>query len=158
MIKAIKNLIPMRDTQAKRRVSNSPAIPLPSASFGPQIPLPETSANDTQATDSAQVLTSDRAHFGDQSAFCPWCQGGSGWGEASARRPLRRLDQDIDAAGGEGQLAPGLVVDQPRRIDDDGQHAVGRSTPALPLGPHRAAAAQRTRQHLADKGERVALV
>src|SRR5437899_2980521 len=76
MIKAIKNLIPMRDTQAKRRVPNSPAIPLPSVSFGRQIPLPEASANDTQANDSAQVLTSDRAHFGDQSAFCPCCQGG----------------------------------------------------------------------------------
>src|SRR6266481_2817887 len=104
MIKAIKNLIPMRDTQAKRRVSNSPAIPLPSASFGPQIPLPEASANDPQNT--------DRAHFGDQSAFCPCCQGGSGWDEASARRSLRRLDQDVDAAGGEGELAPGLVVDR----------------------------------------------
>src|SRR6266446_9855171 len=111
MIKAIKNLIPMRDTQAKRRVSNSPAIPLPSASFGRQIPLPEASANDTQDTDSAHILTSDRTHFGDQSAFCPCCQGGCGWDEASARRSLRRLDQDVDAAGGEGQLAPGLVID-----------------------------------------------
>src|SRR5258707_13679101 len=96
MIKAIKNLIPMRDTQAKRRVSNSPAIPLPSASFGSQIPLPEASANDTQATDSAHILTSDRAHFGDQSAFCPCCQGPPGGGGRSARRSFGALDQDVE--------------------------------------------------------------
>src|ERR1700732_3711858 len=112
MIKAIKNLIPMRDTQARSRAPNSPAIPLPSASFGPQIPLSEASANDAQATDSAQILTSDRAHFGDQSAFCPCCQGKPGRGGRSARRHLRRLDQHVDAAGGEGELAPGLVVDR----------------------------------------------
>src|ERR1700730_16953753 len=44
--------------------------------------------------------------------FSPWSQGGSGWDGTSARRPLRRLDQHIDAAGGEGELAPGLVVDR----------------------------------------------
>src|ERR1700751_5939700 len=43
--------------------------------------------------------------------FSPCSQGGSGWDGTSARRPSRRLDQHIDAAGGEGELAPGLVVD-----------------------------------------------
>src|SRR6267143_874874 len=95
VITAITNLIRTRHIQARSQVPNSPAIPLPSASFGPQIPLPEASANDTQATDSAQILTSNRAHFGDQSAFCPCCQGGSGWdGNVSsaalaAARPAR---------------------------------------------------------------------
>src|SRR6266404_1107060 len=36
--------------------------------------------------------------------FSPCSQGGSVWDETSARRPLRRLDQDVDAAGGEGGL------------------------------------------------------
>src|SRR3984893_17212362 len=49
--------------------------------------------------------------------FSPWSQGGSGWDGTSARRPLRRLDQHVDAAGGEGELAPGLVVDRHARFD-----------------------------------------
>src|ERR1700730_11719835 len=49
--------------------------------------------------------------------FSPCSQGGSGWDGTSARRPLRRLDQHVDAAGGEGELAPGLVVDRHAVLD-----------------------------------------
>src|SRR5215469_428197 len=119
----------------------------------------------------------------------------------------RRLDQHVDAAGGGGEFAPGLVVDrhamgealgagqtlritrdqdrlvrtrrrrggdvgghrgdllaeplavdEPRRIDHDRQHTVRRRASALPLGPHRAAAAQRAGEYLAHEGQRIALV
>src|ERR1700730_15724447 len=49
--------------------------------------------------------------------FSPCSQGGSGWDRMSARRPLRRLAQHIDAAGGEGELAPGLVIDRHALFD-----------------------------------------
>src|SRR6266851_8351843 len=49
--------------------------------------------------------------------FSPCSQGEYGWDETSARRSLRRLDQHIDAAGGEGELAPGLVVDRHAVLD-----------------------------------------
>ncbi len=111
VITAIMRLIPMRNTQARSRVPNSPAIPLPSASFGPEIPLSAGSANDIQITDLPQVFGPARAHFGDQSAFCPCSQGRKpGRGDRPARRRLRRLDEHVDAAGGDGELAPGFLI------------------------------------------------
>src|SRR5438093_12227397 len=49
--------------------------------------------------------------------FSPCSQGGSGWDGASAPRSLGRLDQHIDAAGGKGELAPGLIVDRHAVLD-----------------------------------------
>src|SRR5436309_15265792 len=132
VIKAIKNLIPVRDTQAKRRVPNSPAIPLPSASFGSRIPLPASLAKDTQAGDLPEILAPATAHFGDQSALCP-CRQGQRQGDGRSARPrLRRLDQHVDAAGGEGELAPGLVIDRHAVLD-----ALGAGGPLRVAGDQR---------------------
>src|SRR6266478_419495 len=49
--------------------------------------------------------------------FSPCSQGGSGWNGTSARRPLRWLDQHVDATGGDGELAPGLVINRHALFD-----------------------------------------
>src|SRR5208282_4746454 len=215
VIISITNWISMRNTRAKGQVPNSPANPLPTAFYGPEIPLSADSRNRVQVTELQYVFDDEERILEAEKAFFPlpageWRPSQPSPGSAARRRSvrlLRRLHQHVDAAGGDSELAPSLVVDrhavldalgagqplgvagdqhrlagvlrrrggdvgchrrdlvlQPgaidelRRVDDDRQHAVRRRAAALPLRPHRAAAAQGTRQHLADKGERVALV
>jgi hypothetical protein len=50
------------------------------------------------------------------------------------------------------------AIDKPRRVDDDGKHAIGRSSRTLAFRPHRAAAGNRPAEDLADEGECVAFV
>jgi hypothetical protein len=74
----------MRNAQAKGRVPNFPAIPLPTAILQSQIPLPADRPNRLQRIDLQYISDAEATHSESLRTFFPCCQGEALQGQRSS--------------------------------------------------------------------------
>src|SRR5271169_3478289 len=98
----------MRNTQAGDRVPNSPANPLPTAFYGPEIPLPADPRNRVQITDLQHIFDDEARISGTERRFFAAVRGNAA--------PPRVVVQCVYAGASTSTLMPRAATASSRQV------------------------------------------